>query len=212
MSVPPKIKVLVVDDHPIVRAGLSAIVRYQEDMELVGEAASAAEGIGLFEATAPDVTMVDLSLPDLSGIDLIAVLHARSPDRRFVVLTANIGGDGIEAALRAGAHAYLFKNAPSEELLGAIRTVFRGGRYLSPSAGRKADALADRIDLTVRELETLKWISRGYSNLQIAREVGVTEDTVKFHVKNILSKMGVESRGKAVALGLRNGLVQAEEI
>jgi DNA-binding NarL/FixJ family response regulator len=210
--VSPKIRVLVVDDHPVVRAGLSAIVRYQEDMEVVGEAATAAEAIRLFETAAPDVTMVDLSLPDLSGIELIAILHAKSPDRRFLVLTANIGGGEIEKALRAGAHAYLFKSAPSEEVLGAIRTVFRGGRYLSPSAGRKADAFDYRIDLTVRELETLKWVARGHSNLQIAREVGVTEDTVKFHVKNILSKMGVASRGKAVALSLKAGLLQSEDI
>jgi len=202
----------VVDDHPVVRAGLGAIVRYQDDMELVGEAGSAAEAIELFEARDPDVTMVDLSLPDLSGVNLITVLRAKSPKRRFVVLTANVGGDGIEAALRGGAHAYLFKSAPSEELLGTIRTVFRGGRYLSPAAGRQADDLADRAELTVRELETLTWIARGHSNLQIAREVGVTEDTVKFHVKNILSKMAVESRGKAVALGLKNGLVRPEDI
>ena len=202
----------MVDDHPVVRAGLSAVVRYQEDMQLVGEAANAAEAIGLFEAAAPDITMVDLSLPDLSGIDLIALLHAKSPERRFIVLTANIGGGEIGKALRAGAHAYLFKNAPSDELLAAIRTVFRGGRYLSPSAGRKADAFDYRTDLTARELETLKWVARGHSNLQIAREVGVTEDTVKFHVKNILSKMGVTSRGKAVAAGLKAGLVQSEDI
>jgi DNA-binding NarL/FixJ family response regulator len=209
---PPNIRVMVVDDHPVVRAGLGAIVGYQEDMELVGDAASAAEAIGRFDALAPDVTIVDLSLPDMTGIDLIETLHARSPNRRFVVLTANIGGGEIEKAMRAGAHAYLFKNAPSEELLAAIRTVFRGGRYVSPSAGRKADAFDYRADLTARELETLKWVARGHSNLQIAREVGVTEDTVKFHVKNILSKMGVASRGKAVALSLKAGLVLSEDI
>ena len=209
---PRKIRVLVVDDHPVVRAGLSAIVQYQEDMEFAGQAASAAEAIGLFDAAAADVTLVDLSLPDLSGIELIAILRARSPDCRFLVLTADIGGGEIEKAHRAGAHGYLLKNAPSEELLGAIRIVFRGGRYLSPSAGRKADAFADRTDLTVRELETLKWVARGHSNLQIAREVGITEDTVKFHVKNILSKMGVDSRGKAVALGLKAGILRSEDI
>jgi DNA-binding NarL/FixJ family response regulator len=212
LSVLARIRVLVVDDHPVVRAGLGAIVRYQQDMDLVGEAATATEAIGLFEALAPDVTMVDLSLPDMSGIDLIAILNAKAPDRRFLVLTANIGGSEIAKALRAGAHAYLFKNAPSEELLAAIRTVFHGGRYLSPSAGRQADAFGHRTELTARELEILKWLARGHSNLQIAREVGVTGDTVKFHVKNILSKLGVASRGKAVALGLKAGLVQSDDI
>jgi DNA-binding NarL/FixJ family response regulator len=212
MNGPPKIKVLVVDDHPVVRAGLGAIVGYQEDLELVGEAANAAEAIELFESGAPDVTLVDLSLPDLSGIELIAILHAKSPVARFLVLTANAGGSEIGKALHAGAHAYLFKNAPSEELLSAIRTVFRGGRYLSPAVGRKADEVAIHPDLTVRELEVLQWIVRGHSNLQIAHEIGVTEDTIKFHVKNILGKLGVGSRSKAVALSLKSGLVKSDDM
>lgn len=207
MSVQPKIRVLVVDDHPVVRAGLGAIIGYQDDMTPVGEAASAAEAIALFESGTPDVTLVDLSLPDLNGIELIAILHAKSAAARFLVLTANAGGSEIGKALKAGAHAYLFKNAPSEELLGAIRTVFHGGRYLSPAVGRKADETAARPELTVRELEVLQWVARGHSNLQIAQEVGVTENTIKFHVKNVLSKLGVSSRSKAVASGLKSGLV-----
>jgi DNA-binding NarL/FixJ family response regulator len=212
MSGQPKIKVLVVDDHPVVRAGLGAIIGYQDDLELAGEAASAAEAIELFESRAPDVTLVDLSLPDLGGIELIAILRAKAPEARFLVLTANAGGDEIGKALHAGAHAYLFKNAPSEELLGAIRTVFRGGRYLSPAVGRRADALATRPQLTARELEVLRWIVRGHSNLQIAREIGVTEDTIKFHVRNILGKLGVGSRSKAVALSLKSGLVRSDDM
>lgn len=212
MNAQPKIRVLVVDDHPVVRAGLGAIVGYQEDLELVGEAASAAEAIALFESGAPDVTLVDLSLPDLNGIELIAILRAKSSFARFLVLTANAGGSEIGKALQAGAHAYLFKNAPSEELLSAIRTVFRGGRYLSPAVGRKADEVAIHPGLTVRELEVLQWIVRGHSNLQIAHEIGVTEDTIKFHVKNILGKLGVGSRSKAVALSLKSGLVQSDDM
>ncbi|MDB6162838.1 MAG: two component transcriptional regulator, LuxR family [Xanthomonadaceae bacterium] len=212
MSAQPRIRVLVVDDHPVVRAGLVAIVGYQDDFELAGEAASGAEAIALFESRAPDVTLVDLSLPDMSGIELITILRARSPAARFLVLTANAGGSEIANALHAGAQAYLFKNAPSEELLGAIRTVFRGGRYLSPAVGRKADQVAIHPDLTARELEVLHWIVRGHSNLQIAQEIGVTEDTIKFHVKNILGKLGVNSRSKAVALSLRSGLVQSDDM
>jgi DNA-binding NarL/FixJ family response regulator len=212
MNVQTKIRVLVVDDHPVVRAGLGAIVGYQEDLELVGEAANAAEAITLFESGAPDVTLVDLSLPDMGGIELITILHAKSSTARFLVLTANAGGSEIAKALHAGAHAYLFKNAPSEELLDAIRTVFRGGRYLSPAVGRKADEIAINPGLTVRELEVLQWIVRGHSNQQIAREMGVTEDTVKFHVKNVLGKLGVGSRSKAVALSLKSGLVQSDDM
>ena len=211
MNAPLRIKVLVVDDHPVVRAGLCAIIDYQEDLELVGEAASAAEAIELFASRAPDVTLVDLSLPDLGGIELIAILHAKSPGARFLVLTANAGGSEISKALQAGAHAYLFKSAASDELLGAIRTVFSGGRYLSPAVGRKADEISIRSDLTARELEVLRWLARGHSNHQVAREMAITDDTVKFHVGNILSKFGVASRSKAVALGYKLGLVEPKE-
>lgn len=202
------IKVLVVDDHPVVRAGLCAIVEYQEDLELVGQAATAAEAIDLYSASKPDITLVDLSLPDMDGIELISVLRKKLPAGQFIVLTANAGGSEIGKALNAGAHAYLFKNAPSEELLSAIRTVFRGGRYMSPAVGRLADEVLSHPDLTARELEVLRWLARGHSNLQIAKEMLVTEDTVKFHVGNVLSKLGVPSRSKAVALSHQLGLVR----
>ena len=206
MTMDNRIRVLVVDDHPVVRAGIGAIVGYQEDFELVGAAASAAEAIGLFESRVPDVTLVDLSLPDMGGIQLIALLRAKAPLARFLVLTANAGGSEIEKALQAGAQAYLFKNAPSEELMGAIRTVHRGGRYLSPEVGLKADSVATQPGLTARELEVLQWIARGHSNLQIGREISVSADTVKFHVKNVLGKLGVNSRSKAAAVGIKLGL------
>lgn len=207
MSAARKIRVLVVDDHPVVRAGLCAIVSYQDDLELAGEAATAAEAVALFTLNQPDVTLVDLALPDFSGIELITLLRARSATARFLVLTANAGGSEIAEALRAGAHAYLFKNSSSDELLGAIRTVYSGGRYLSPAVGRKADEAATRPGLTPRELEVLQWLARGHSNLQIARQIAVTEDTAKFHVGNILGKLGVTSRSKAVAMSHKLGLV-----
>jgi DNA-binding NarL/FixJ family response regulator len=207
MNAQPEIKVLVVDDHPVVRAGLCAIVGYQEDLELVGEAANAAEAIELFALRQPDITLVDLSLPDMNGIELISVLRKKSPIAQFIVLTANAGGSEIAKALHAGAHAYLFKNAPSDELLSAIRTVFRGGRYMSPMVGRMADEISSHPDLTARELEVLQWLARGHSNLQIAKEMGVAEETAKFHVGNVLSKLGVPSRSKAVALSQKLGLV-----
>jgi DNA-binding NarL/FixJ family response regulator len=208
MSTLPKIRVLVVDDHPVVRAGICSMVSYQGDLELAGEAATAAQAMDLFAANEPDVTLVDLSLPDLGGIELIAILHKKAPEARFIVLTANAGGSEIGKAMHAGAHAYLFKNAAPEELLGAIRTVAGGGRYMSPSAGRLADEAAERPDLTVRELEVLQWLSRGHSNLQIARELHVGQETIKFHVANILSKLEVASRSKAVALSHELGLVK----
>ncbi|MET0655403.1 MAG: response regulator transcription factor [Pseudoxanthomonas sp.] len=211
MNAQPRIKVLVIDDHPVVLAGLSAIVSYQEDFELVGEATSGSEAIELFDAHVPDVTLVDLSLPDLNGIELIAILRGKSAAARFIVLTSNAGGSEISKALHAGAHAYLFKNTPSDELLSAIRTVHAGGRYLSRAVVRKADEAATYPGLTARELEVLQWIVRGHSNLLIAREMGVTEDTIKFHIKNVFGKLGVSSRSKAVALSLKSGLVQSDD-
>jgi DNA-binding NarL/FixJ family response regulator len=207
MNAQSEIKVLVVDDHPVVRAGLCAIVAYQEDLELVGEAANAAEAIKLFALRQPDITLVDLALPDMNGIDLISLLRTKSSSAQFIVLTANAGGGEIGKALHAGARAYLFKNAPSEELLSAIRTVFRGGRYMSPTVGRMSDEISNHPSLTARELEVLQCLARGHSNLQIAKEMGVTEDTAKFHVKNVLGKLGVPSRSKAVALSQKLGLV-----
>ena len=210
MNVLPNITVLVVDDHPLVRDGISAIVDHQDDLEVVGQAANAAEAIALFESLGPDVTLVDLGLPDLGGIELITILHAKSATARFIVLTANAGGGEISKALHAGAHAYLFKNGPSAELLTAIRAVSTGGRYLSDAVGQLAETVAASPELTARELEVLHWIVRGHSNAQIADEIGVVEDTVKSHVKNIHTKLGVSSRSKAAALGIKYGLVRSD--
>lgn len=204
------IRVLVVDDHPLVRDGISAIIDHQPDLDVVGQAATAAEAMVLFEALAPNVTLVDLGLPDIGGIELISRLHAKSPGARFIVVTANAGGGEIAKALHAGANAYLFKNGPSAELLTAIRAVSAGGKYLSHAVGHLADSVASGPGLTSRELEVLGWILRGHSNSQIARELGVVENTVKSHVKSILMKLGVSSRSKAVAMGLQLGLVQME--
>lgn len=212
MTVKSNISVLVVDDHPLVRDGISAIVDHQEDLDVVGQAANATEAISLFESLAPDVTLIDLGLPDLGGIELIAILSAKSTTARFIVLTANAGGGEIAKALHAGAHAYLFKNGPSSELLTAIRAVSAGGKYLSYAVGHLADAVAAQPGLTARELEVLTWIARGHSNAQIGSEIGVVEDTVKSHVKNILMKFGVNSRSKAVAIGLQLGLVRLATI
>lgn len=210
MTTLSNIRVLVVDDHPLVRDGISAIVDHQADLDVVGQAANAAEAIKLFESLAPDVTLVDLGLPDIGGIELITILHAKSATARFIVLTANAGGGEIAKALHAGAHAYLFKNGPSAELLTAIRAVSAGGKYLSYAVGHLADAVAAHPGLTARELEVLTWIARGHSNSQIASELYVVEDTVKSHVKSILMKLGVSSRSKAVAMGMQLGLVRLD--
>jgi len=212
MNVLPKIRVLVVEDHPIVRDGISAIINQQNDLDVVGQAANAGEAIALFDSLTPDVTLVDLGLPKVGGVELITILRAKSPTARFIVLTANAGGGEIAKALHAGAHAYLFKNGPSAELMTAIRAVSGGRRYLSEAVGHLAHATASQPELTPRELEVLKLIVRGYSNSQIAHEMGVVVETVKSHVKNILMKLAVDSRSQAVALSLKYGLVQSGEV
>lgn len=211
MSDSVRIRVMLVDDHPVVRAGLAGIISSQQDLEFVGEAGTAAEAIEQFEMLAPDLSLVDLSLPDRSGIELIGVLHAKFPLAKFVVLTANLGSNDITRALQAGAHAYLSKDVSADELLATIRTVSRGARYLSPAIGNKVDGAGGRPDLTVRELDVLRWIVRGHSNAQIATELALAEETVKTHVKHILGKLDVTSRSKAAALSLKSGLVQADD-
>jgi len=206
MNTVAKIRVLVVDDHPSVRAGLSAVIGYQDDFELVGQAGSAAEAISVFDAMNPDVSLIDLALPDVDGIELITILHAKSAVARFIVLTANAGGSEIAKAVKAGAHAYLFKNAPFDELLNAIRTVFYGGQYMSPAVAQRADSVASH-HLTERELQVLSWIVKGQGYTQIASEMSASEETIKFHVKNIFVKLKVNSRSQAAVLALRLGLV-----
>jgi DNA-binding NarL/FixJ family response regulator len=208
MNIEAKIRVLVVDDHPSVRAGLSAVIGYQDDFELVGQAGSAAEAIQLFDATMPDVSLIDLALPDVGGIELITILHAKSAMARFIVLTANAGGSEIAKAVKAGAHAYLFKNAPFDELLNAIRTVFYGGHYMSQAVTESADSVASH-HLTGRELQVLTWIVRGHGYTQIASEMNASEETIKFHVKNIFVKLKVNSRSQAAVLAVQEGLVSA---
>ncbi|HTA65543.1 MAG TPA: response regulator transcription factor [Xanthomonadaceae bacterium] len=212
MSDGGRIRIMLVDDHPVVRAGLAGIVATQSDLELVGEAGTAAEAIEQFARLSPDLSLVDLSLPDRSGIELIGILHAKSPLAKFVVLTGNLGGNDIARAIQAGAHAYLSKDVTADELLTTIRTVSRGARYLSATVGNKVEGAAARPDLTPRELDVLRWIVRGHSNSQIATELALAEETVKTHVKHILGKLGVSSRSKAAAMSLKSGLVQSDEM
>ena len=206
------IRVLVVDDHPVVRSGLVAIISDQADFQLVGAAAGGHEACSLFERFRPDVVLVDLSLPDMDGIDLIAALKRLAAGSYYVVLTTRTGGDDINRALAAGAHAYLFKDSGSTELLAAIRMVAAGGRYVPPPVGRRAEQAPNALELTAREREVLLWMARGLTNEKIGAALAITPETVKSHVKNILGKLGLESRSEAVALCLRAGLVHVENL
>jgi DNA-binding NarL/FixJ family response regulator len=206
------VRVLIVDDHPVVRSGLAAFIAFEDDFELVGEAADASEACSLFRATKPHVVLIDLSLPDMDGIDLIAALKQISAGSHYVVLTTRTGGDDINRALAAGAHAYLFKDTHSSELVSAIRMVAQGGRYVPPPVGRKAEQIPGALEFTTREREVLIYMARGLSTEKISSSLGIAPETVKSHIKNILSKLGLDSRSEAVAHCLRTGLVHLENL
>ena len=202
-----RIRVLCVDDHPIVREGLSSIVALQQDMEIAGTAESGAEALRLFRELRPDVTLVDLRLGDTTGFELIRKMLALAPDARTIVLTSFEGDADIERALDAGARGYVVKGMVREELLSAIRAVHAGRKHVPAALAAK---LVDHLSserLTQRELEVLQQIARGLRNKEIGGELGIAEDTVKMHVKSILMKLGVNDRTEAVTLALRRGII-----
>jgi DNA-binding NarL/FixJ family response regulator len=210
MTVSRKIRILCVDDHPIVRDGLASIIALQADMEMAGSAESGAEGLALFRRTKPDVALVDLRLPDMSGHELTRQILAHAPEARIIVLTSFEGDADIERALAAGARGYVVKGVAREELLGAIRTVHAGRKHIH---GPVAEKLAEHLGsekLSERELQVLKEIAAGKRNKEIGAELSIAEDTVKMHVKNILEKLQVNDRTEAVTVALRRGILHLE--
>jgi DNA-binding NarL/FixJ family response regulator len=203
-----KIRVLCVDDHPIVRDGIAAIINLQADMTLVGAAATGAEALKQFVATSPDVTVVDLQLPDMNGFDLIKKINDKSPNARIVVLSSHEGDVDIQRALEAGAQGYVVKGLVREELLETIRSVHGGKRRLPAVIAQKlAEHMADE-PISQRELEVLALMAAGRRNKEIAGELSIAEDTVKMHVRNILSKLQVNDRTEAVTIALRRGIIR----
>jgi two-component system NarL family response regulator len=196
-----------VDDHPVVREGLIAIIERQPDLAVVAEASDGRQAIDLFRQHTPDVTLMDLRLPNISGVDAIAAIREFRPNARIIVLTTYDGDEDIHRALQAGAQGYLLKDMFREELLEAIRSVHAGFRRIPAAVASK---LADRIgivDLTAREMEVLQLIAAGKSNREIGLALAITEGTVKGHVNNILSKLGVSDRTQAVTTALQRGII-----
>ena len=203
-----RLSVLVVDDHPVVRAGLLAMIDAQPDMETVAEAASGEEAIDLFRRHQPAVTLMDLRMPGIGGVEAIGTIHRSFPDACILVLTTYDGDEDIHRALQAGARAYLLKDMPREELVETIRAVHGGAHRLSPAV---AAHLAERVhqsELTSREIEVVERIARGMSNKQIAADLGIGEATVKTHVNNIMGKLGATDRTHAVTVALRRGFIR----
>jgi DNA-binding NarL/FixJ family response regulator len=202
------IRVLSVEDHPIFREGLSTIIDSQQDMILVAQAGNAVEALSEFRSSRPDVTLMDVRLPDGDGIDALIGIREEFPQARIIMLTSLDCDGEIQRALRAGASAYILKSMPKNELLDVIRSVHAGKRHVSPEvAVRLAEHLGDE-DLTVRELEVLRLIRDGFRNKQIADELAIAETTVNYHIKHLLDKLQANDRTHAVTIAIRRGLLQ----
>jgi DNA-binding NarL/FixJ family response regulator len=202
-----KIRILCVDDHPVVRDGLEAILNLQPDMMTAGLAATGGEALKRFLELRPDVTLVDLQLPDMSGFDLIKKIRDQSPNARIVVLSSHEGDVDIQRALEAGAQGYAVKGVIRGELLEVIRSVHAGKRRLPAALAQKlAEHIADE-PISPRELDVLSLMAAGKRNKEIAGELSIAEDTVKMHVRNILSKLQVNDRTEAVTIALRRGII-----
>ena len=203
-----QIRVFSVDDHPLLREGISALINNQADMTLVAEASNGAEAIKLFKQHVPDVTLLDLRLPDMSGIDILIAIRTEFPEARVIILTTFEGDVEIHRALQAGARGYLLKNMPPSELLDVIRQVHAGKKRIPPAiASQLAEHMSDE-SLTEREVEVLRQVADGNKNRDIARKLFISEETVKVHIKHIMEKLGATDRTQAVAIGVRRGIIQ----
>jgi two-component system NarL family response regulator len=205
------IRVMVADDHPILLEGLVVTINRQPDMTVVGQAEDGREAVRLFAQLAPDVGVLDLRMPVMGGIEATAAIRAVSPQARIVILTMFASDEDIYQALRAGARGYQLKEATIEELICCIRTVHEGRTCIPPAIATKLAERVGTIDLTTREREVLGLVAKGKGNREIGASLDVTEGTVKVHVNNILTKLGVASRTEAVNLAVRRGLVRIDE-
>ena len=206
-----RIRVFNVDDHPLLNEGIAAIIGSQPDMELVAQATSGNDAIGKFREHRPDVTLMDLRLPDMSGIDTMIAIRTEFPEARIVVLTTFEGDVEIQRALEAGARGYLLKSMPPKEMVAVIRQVHAGKKRIpSEVAARLAEHMGEE-DLTQREMDVLRHAANGNRNRDIAEKLFISEETVKVHIKHIMEKLGASDRTQAVSIALRRGIIQLGE-
>ncbi len=208
MSEDTRIRILIVDDHPLVREGVAAIISAQTDMNLVAQASDGREAIRLYRQARPDVTLLDLRLPDMSGIDVLMTIRAEFVNARIIILSTFEGDVEIQRALESGARGFLLKSLPLQELVTAIRQVHAGRKCVPPSvAAHLAQYFAEET-LTPRESEILQLIASGNRNRDVADALSISEATVKAHVKHIMEKLGANDRTEAVLIGVRRGIIQ----
>lgn len=210
MSKPQSIKIMIVDDHPVVREGLSRIIVSESGMEVIAEAGTGAEALTHYRKLRPDIVLLDMRMPEMTGIQTIEAIRKEFSNARIIVLSTYDLEEDIYQSLQAGARGYILKDSPRNELLTSIRRVHAGERVIPPNI---ATRLAERIggnELTAREFEVLKLITAGKSNKQIGDDLGISEGTVKSHVNNILDKLGVTDRTQAVSVALKRGIVHLE--
>lgn len=207
-SAPNLIRILTVDDHPLLRKGIAALVNGEHDLELVAEASNGHEAIDAFRVHRPDVTLMDLQMPEVDGLDAIDRIRREFPEARIIVLTTYSGDTQVLRALKAGARGYILKGHVHKELLDAIRAVHAGQKRIPAEiAAQLADHATDDA-LTEREIDVLKLVAAGNANKQIADQLSIGEATVKSHVSNILSKLGANDRSHAVTIGLKRGIIE----
>lgn len=204
------ISILLVDDHYMVRIGLKAILSLEPEFRIIGEAEDGQGALKRFRESAPDITLMDLRMPGMGGIETTATILKEFPDAKVIMLTTYDGDEDIYRGLKAGAKGYVLKRVRGDELVHAIKTVHAGGRYLSPDAARRLAEHSQGSELTQRELEVLRFLAKGLNNKEIGNLIGCTRFTVKFHVKNILQKLSVADRTEAVAAAMQRGILRMD--